>query len=384
VIELDQCPEFLKPRLRIFLSADIIGSTAQKQSKLGALEPNGQANDPSWFTTIQGFYFEAQQSVEQSWERLQKALGVGSYLGAAPTLWKTVGDEVLFTKVISDHRQVLAIVRCWIDALQAMREFLAREGKGRLGVKSTIWLAEFPIRNKEVVLSGDTFSQRGPIEDYFAENGRILNTYYLNGRKDINIDYVGPSIDTGFRLTTQASARKLIISVEVAYILAMAPRLANQVIVPVDLRYDGDVHLKGVMGGSGYPLFWIDLSTDDSAAVLSDRLLGQDKRDRDLVSDFCRAFFNEKEYFISPPFIVSAEETVLTHYPDWYGERLDNLVKWFDSPSDGIASIEQAEAAADTSAGLGDPNFPENWKAFSERLSRLSAALDKNNDATKS
>ena len=382
MIKLDQCPEFLKPRLRIFLSADIIGSTAQKQSKLGALDPNGQANDPSWFTTIQGFYFEAQQSVEESWEKLQTALGTDSYLGEAPTLWKTVGDEVLFTKVISDHRQVLAIVRCWISALQAMRDFLVREGKGRLGVKSTIWLAEFPIRNKEVVLSGDSFSQRGPIEDYFAENGRILNTYYLNGRSDINIDYVGPSIDTGFRLTTQASARKLIISVEVAYILAMAPRLANQVIVPFDLRYDGDVYLKGVMGGSGYPLFWIDLSTDDSAAVLSDRLLGQDKCDRDLVSDFCRAFFDEKQDFVTPPFIVSSEETVLTHYPEWYGERLDNLVKWFDSPPEGLESIEQAEAAADTSAGLGDPNFSENWSAFSERIRRLSASLDPNNDLT--
>jgi len=377
MLDLARCPEFLKPRLRIYLSADIIGSTAQKQSKLGALEPNGQPNDPSWFTTIQGFYFEAQQSVREAWDGLADDLGEGHHLGEVPTLWKTVGDEVLFTKLVSDHRQVLATVRCWMTALNGMREFLRREGNGRLGVKSTVWLAEFPIRNKEVVLSGDSFSQSGPIGDYFAENGRILNDFYSGKSDKINIDYIGPSIDTGFRLTTQASARKLIISVEVAYILAMAPRLANQIVVPVDMRYDGEIHLKGVMGGAGYPLFWIDLSVEDSAAVLGDRLSGQGKCDRDLVSDFCRAFFQEKEDFISPPFIISDEEKVLTHTPEWYEERLQNLIKWFENPQDEAAEIEVAEKAASSSAALGDPNFQENWQAFRDRLDRLALAAHK-------
>lgn len=382
MINLDSCPEFLKPRLRIYLSADIIGSTAQKQSKLGALEPDGRPNDPSWFTTIQGFYFEAQQSVQEAWEELERKLAAGSYLGEPPQLWKTVGDEVLFTKVIDDHRQVLAVVRCWMVALQAMRDFLLREGKGRLGVKSTIWLAEFPIRNKEVVLSGDAFSKRGPIEDYFAENGAILNRYYLEDRDDINIDYVGPSIDTGFRLTGHATARKLIISVEVAYILAMAPKLANQTLVPVDLRYDGDVFLKGVMGGAGYPLFWIDLSGEQSAAALADRLSGHGKCDRDLVSEFCRAFFLERHDFISPPFIISKGEAMLIDYPDWYEERIHNLVKWFEDPAKDSIALEKAEAVASSNAVAGDPNFEVNWSNFTERLVRLSEAIsaDKSKD----
>lgn len=366
------CPKFLQPRLRLFLSADIIGSTAQKQSKLGAVEPGSTPNDPSWFTTIQGFYFEAQQSVRNAWNDLEHPDLPDDHIGDAPELWKTVGDEVLFTKLITDHRQVLTTIKCWITVLADMRSFLHREGKGRLGVKSTVWLAGFPLRNKEVVLSGERFSGTGPIEDYFTENGQILNKYYSDhDAKDINIDYIGPSIDTGFRLTGLATSRKLIVSVEVAYILALTARVTNQHIQPLDMRFDGEVALKGVLGGSGYPVFWIDLSGPKDAAVHADALSGVTSCDRDTISKYCAAFFTEKRDFIFPPFIISASEGLINTPPPWYNDQHANLVKWFDPNPLDIPDIDQPAAEVDPKVSLNDPSFIEGLKSLNKLISSI-------------
>ncbi len=371
MIEEDDCPEFLRPRLRLFMSADIIGSTAQKQSKLGAIEAGAKANDVSWFTTIQGFYFEAQQSFRIVWRDLDKLRLPDEYLGDSPKLWKTVGDEVLFTKVVSDHRQVLTTVHSWMRVLDDILKFLHREGKGRLGVKSTIWLAGFPIRNKEVVLSGESFSGTGPIGDYFTESGEILNKYYSNtDSSKINIDYIGPSIDTGFRLTSLASARKLIVSVEVAYVLALTARVTKQHIAPLDMRFDGEVPLKGVLGGSGYPVFWIDLAGAGDAAVHADTLLGVVKVDRDTVSKYCAAFFSEKEDFIFPPFVSSKTEGMIGTVPSWYKEQHSNLVKWFDPDQQDSAVGKQFEET-DSAVSVSDPNFIRGLQSLSDMLNQL-------------
>jgi hypothetical protein len=323
------CPEFLRPRLRLFLSADIIGSTALKQSRLGALGSDKPSTEASWFTTIQGFYFEAQQLFRREWEELQAEHDSPEYFGEPPKLWKTIGDEVLFTKLITDHRQLAITIQCWVKALEGIRRFLTRESS-RLGVKSTAWTAGFPFRNKEVVLSGAAFSATEPIEDYYRENGIILDGYYQDPVKsDVVIDYVGPSIDTGFRLTGLSTARKFIVSLEVAYILSITSSTKTSPILPINLHYDGQTFLKGVLGGTNYPIFWLDLSNPDSAAAREDRLTNKQSCNRDAVQEFCDAFFAEHKDLIFPPFIVSDTETIITVKPAWYDEKHGALVKNF-------------------------------------------------------
>lgn len=361
------CPEFLKPRLRMFMSADIIGSTAQKQSHLGALGDSLSFGGVSWFTTIQGFYFEAQQSMRAEWEGLQAIFSPSSpeCFGEAPILWKTVGDEVLFTKLVTDHRQVAVTLQCWIRALNAMREFLVRDNS-RLGVKSTVWLAGFPFRNKEVVLSGESFSKKEPIENYYRENGIILNKLYAGNAKDVIVDYIGPSIDTGFRLTGHATARKLILSIEVAYILAHTSPVKGGPIQEIRLRYDGQIQLKGVLGGAGYPVFWINLSKDESADILEDNLSGKAEISRDAVYKFCDAFFSENSSLIFPPFIMSSTESSFRQKPDWYDEHHKNLVKNFN---DSLAPPPEPEEVEGTT--IETTNFDLKLGDFERRISQL-------------
>lgn len=352
----DDCPEFLKPRLRIFLSADIIGSTALKQSRLGAFASSNNA-EASWFSTIQGFYFEAQQHLKAEWTALSDTFDTPECFGPPPEIWKTIGDEVLFTKVLTDHRQVATTLQCWQRTLKKIRTFLFRDGLS-LGVKSTAWLAGFPFRNKEVVLSGDSFSKDDAIDNYYAENGRILNDYYQRGRDDVNVDYIGPSIDTGFRLTGLSSARKLIVSVDIAYILSMTSPTKNGPIDNIQMRYDGQTQLKGVFGGGGYPIFWLDQAPEESAAVLEDRLTGGQACDRDHAQQFCEAFFAENSDFIFPPFIFSKSEIVLTERPDWYDRKHSNLIASFLD-----TQIEQPEP---------DPEITEtDPEQFQDNLSKL-------------
>ena len=254
-----------------------------------------------------------------------------------------------------------------------MRSFLVRDS-ARLGIKSTVWLAGFPFRNKEVVLSGDSFSSREPIDDYYRENGLILNKLYSGQNEDrILLDYVGPSIDTGFRLTSLASARKLILSVEVAYILALTSPIKAGPIEAIQLRYDGQVSLKGVLGGGGYPVFWIDLSRAHSADVLEDRLTHSNACDRDAVREYCDAFFHEHRDLIFPPFIDHEGEVVLTDTPPWYKERHENLIKNFNDSLSPPPEPQEPEATIE--------DFPVRLRDFRSLLGALAKITKEPNEA---
>ena len=271
-------PQFLEPRLRLFLGADIIGSTALKQTRLGAHKrPTDQASKgPAWFSAIQGFYFEAAQAFLFDWERSKAASDdPGTLYGPAPKLWKTVGDEVLFVKQLTDHRQLAITLQCWMRALRRMKDFLRTESSV-LDVKSTCWTAGFPFRNREVVLDVNADLKKGRVENYYRESGVILNSHYKNQDKSkVSIDYIGPSIDTGFRLSGYATGRKFIASVDVAYIISMTH--FDGEIKRLDFFYDGSVSLKGVFGGSNYPIFWIDMSADESLSKKEDKLRHQER-----------------------------------------------------------------------------------------------------------
>lgn len=296
-------PVFLEPRLRLFLGADIIGSTALKQTRTGANEDQA-SNGPAWFSAIQGFYFEAAQAFLIAWEKAKAdSNSKEAFYGPAPELWKTVGDEVLFVKLITDHRQLVITMHCWQEALNRMKFFLKGESPA-LDVKSTCWTAGFPYRNREVVLDQNMEvvldqnmdSSKGRIEDYYQESGKLLNTHYKNTNKSkISIDFIGPSIDTGFRLSGYATGRKMVVSVDIAYIISMTQ--FDGELKRLDFFYDGSIALKGVFGGSNYPLFWLDMSSPDSLSKREDKLKSQNACEKEDVKEFCEAFYEEHKSF---------------------------------------------------------------------------------------
>ena len=108
-----QIPEVLKWRTRLFMSVDIVGSTALKQPAV--LQPVVDS-----LVIIQGFYGEAVLAVEKEWAQLSNVVPADkqqSFLGPPPEFWKTIGDEIFFCKEVTDSRQVALTVECWKGAL---------------------------------------------------------------------------------------------------------------------------------------------------------------------------------------------------------------------------------------------------------------------------
>lgn len=316
----------------MFLSADIVGSTSLKQTRArpGSATDDSK-NGPVWFSAIQGFYFEAAQAFLQEWADRKASSELAEQLyGEEPTFWKSIGDEVLFVKVLGDHRQVATTLKCWFLAVERMRSFLKAENAS-LDVKCTAWVAGFPYRNREVVIGRYPRKGGARVENYYKESGNLLNAIYgKNDTAGLSVDYIGPSIDTGFRLTGFSSSRKMVVSVDIAYIISMTS--FDGEVERIDLNYDGSHALKGVIGGASYPVFWISMSGSHSLAVREDRLRAQTVANREDVKEYCDAFYQEYSSFTFRPFIKGDVGQTMAKMPHWYDEYHSLLVKNFNLP----------------------------------------------------
>jgi hypothetical protein len=377
----EACPEFLRPRLRIFLSADIVGSTKLKQSPLPSTNQASSIRTESrmaWFSKIQGFYIEAYRTFMQKWQAASEGAADLDRFGDAPTLWKTVGDEILFAKFISDHRQVAETLRVWLATIHSVRQFLQKDSKA-LDIKATAWVADFPLRNSEVAVISSNSQLAALMADnfddgeWFTAGGRTLEGLYKNGAPPPgSVDFIGPAIDTGFRLSGFSSHRRFVISLDVAYILALT-NLGDVEVDPIfSIYYLGPQNLKGVMGGQGYPLFWLDASPLDSVDRLEDNLTGLAPLNRDRLKDYCSRFYKENVRYIAPPFIVSGSEQILNKLPEGFQEDHEALIKSFVMEASEVEEMEKS-LSSDRAGGAGSE---ESLEKMLELLGRMADASD--------
>lgn len=361
------CPEFLVPRLRLFVSADIVGSTALKQS--GSPSDTTSVKEHSaWFSVIQGFYIEARGAFLAEWSAAQDQWPHASdCFGEPPKLWKTIGDEVLFSKVITDHRQLAVTLQCWIAAAEQLRAFV-KSRSARLDVKCAAWIAGFPIRNKEVVLS-QTDALDGEVNDYYKASGNLLNKHYKDGSiSDLSIDYIGPSIDIGFRVAQHATPRKFVLGVGIPYVLSFCSPTQDGLIGDFPIFYDGAKSLKGVLGGVNYPIFWIDMSQPDSTWRLEDVLTGVLPPARDAIRRFCDAFYEENSTHTHRPFITSDTEQLVTEKPEWWDTLHQRLIKNFVTQD--TSEMNESEAS---NLGVDNPVDPED---LMKKIDELIATIE--------
>lgn len=107
----------------LFLTCDIVGSTAYKQR-------HGSA----WQKTFLSFYREFPQM-----------LGDQVRAGASPLtfeLWKPIGDELLFTCKVEHEDDIYDAVRIWLAAMAGYETSSLDEE--RLGTKGGAFIATFP------------------------------------------------------------------------------------------------------------------------------------------------------------------------------------------------------------------------------------------------
>lgn len=364
-------PQFLHPKLRLFLSVDIVGSTAYKQAHHSV-----KAGDPiqpiePWVGMVTHFYrnfpiifFTEYEKFKDKYSRK----GIENWVQpSSPTLWKAAGDELIYTITITDYRQTALFILAWQDAIKQFRRTLKGFSK-KLNLKGSAWLAGFPVNNTEVIFDFNRMAGESSAGSHFdASDENMLNLFSFYTEKngvDSNstiIDYIGPSIDIGFRLGAFSTPRHLICSVELVWILCQA--LKDRTIKSIcDLsenceenskvfHFSGRHLLKGVLDGVPYPIFWIDIGEHKNFNSAEDKISNCPPLETNAVEQYCEEFIDscEAEYMIRP---FSLGKHTPPHHlrSDGYLEKYNLLLThWSKIYASHLASIPQ------TAENLVDP-----------------------------
>ncbi|WP_443750397.1 hypothetical protein [Asticcacaulis solisilvae] len=314
------------PRLRIFFSIDLCGSTKLKQGVGEAQwKISGELVQDAWQTVILDFYKEFNTYLSEACETARsKKQSYQSYVPRNFEFWKSVGDELLYTAEIEVPDQAMIFTTIWLDALQRYGQKI-RQIHG-LDVKSTAWLAGFPIRNCEVIFEvGEP--RKLDLEDASLGQARqyvLLKEWYsgVEHRNGLMIDFIGPSIDTGFRVSQHSVPSRMCLSVDLTWMLAQ--KNSNTDLGELSFHYIGRRQLKGVAGGRDYPIFAVDVPCEDKFLEAEIRMLKVQELDNTHIAKTCEAYISNKAHMVGIPFVPNSKETVFDKHPEDYYEKLRN------------------------------------------------------------
>lgn len=314
-------PPELQPKELMFFSIDVVGSTARKQTTV----PAGEAFVPDnseWFKDIQSFYIKSVSMFFDAVDKLkEKDKNDFIHKMKSPRLWKTQGDEVLFWIEITDTRQVLMLIEKWKSTIELLRKELS---KRKLDFKSAVWIAHFPWRNKMIFTSG-TGARDINLDGSEDKNLQLAQTFFQQvyaepseNTFELVPDFVGPGVDIGFRLATQATQRRLVLSTDVVYMLAVGALHMERSIKQLPIHFEGMHILKGVLGGLEYPLFWIDMIDQKDIYSYSHDLGRRSVCTPESIVEFMGQFYHQRHNYLYEPFVVSDTEQLLKLAPEWY------------------------------------------------------------------
>ena len=228
-MELEQSKD---AELYLFLSVDIIDSTKKKYSGI-PYSQNWTQFFYSFFKEFPDMFNGCLIDVTKNTEDndLKKNILINP--------WKYAGDEILFYIKIEQKRQIPCIVKAFRNALKAWEkeqlkkiQFLNLDESNKTDIKGCIWIGQFPFIDKRFT--------------YYDDNDQ-------NNKKT---DFIGPSIDCGFRLGKYASKRGIIVSVEIIDLCRDCPEIYNSIVF-----YKAE-KLKGV-GDMEYPIFNLLLNDNE-------------------------------------------------------------------------------------------------------------------------
>ena len=202
--------------LRLFLSVDMVGST-QFKAKF-----SGSASD-GWLDTFHTFFthFPLMLAGQLGFEFLDKKET------PAVDVWKMMGDEVIFMAEPSSAEELASILRTLLRTMKLYEQ--QHYAKLPLRLKGTAWLAEFGEHNIELDIPELSSSDGAP-----------------------HVDFIGPDLDLGFRLSKFARPASLVLSLDLVEAMLGAENLSS-----VALHLVGSEELKGVLFGRPYPIIWM-------------------------------------------------------------------------------------------------------------------------------
>jgi hypothetical protein len=385
----------VRSSLRLFLSLDIVGSTEFKQASRSA-DGRAAAITIAWLEPFLSFYQLSVEQMDAQWARVCVEMSAVDpknrsdrfHFGDRPVFWKGAGDEVLFSKAVRSPVDAMATIHAFLLVMRDHRTRFVDKGLP-LDVKGTAWLAGFPVNNAETVLPGGASEPAEErLDDPVAENYRLLELHHA-GKKNAPIDYIGPSIDLGFRLREHATPRRLVVSVDLAWLLCRAHRSfekehgkCSRLGVP-HIGYDGRRGLKGILGGQPYPLIWIEADPENDLDRAEDVLRGRPLSGTSppnahvqAVKDYCGLFLNSRTPLQTRPYVKDCPDPEIGHIPPDHERELERIEQHVNG------AREQLETLVSGDAGSGE--IPSATTAFASGLARSMEAQAKPAKTSKS
>ena len=200
---------------RLFLSVDMVGSTDFKATS-PAHGPEG------WLEIFRKFFnfFPLMLAGQIGFEFLDEDET------PAVDVWKAMGDEVIFTAQPSSPEELTRILHV---LLKTMRAYEGQHFERLpLRLKGTAWLADF------------------------SRNNIVLDIPELSSSHATHLDFIGPDLDLGFRLSKFARPASFVLSLDLVEMLLGAQNAST-----IALYLVGREQLKGVMFGRPYPIIWM-------------------------------------------------------------------------------------------------------------------------------
>ncbi|GHT40840.1 hypothetical protein FACS189443_1750 [Planctomycetales bacterium] len=318
--------------LCIFFSVDIEGATAYKVETR-----NQKDGDNDWCLLFESFYVDmpAHFLSEYSEKLADRLATKGIKEPYRPILWKFVGDEILFYAPLTDARQSLEHLRAFCQAIKNYNQELKEQNVSVI-CKGTSWLAGFPINNRIILIPN-------------------YEKLCVSDQNKSIVDFIGSSIDCGFRLTKFSSARKLVISLDLLWMVAesakQCPDATRFEFITSRIRYAGRHELKGVFSGNRYPVFWIDMLSDPSIEdkwVTSERCCVGD------IIKFCEDFSSNvgTSDFIKP-FIENDPSGCFCGIPETFKLQRQLLINYKEK-----AAKSNKQETADSTQSAETANLP--------------------------
>ena len=368
--ELDT--SFIKPRLRVFLSVDLIGST---QFKIQQTYGDGTSHqtygdgtshqtdeDAWWQNVLMAFYTDFQKEFLQNW---REWVGVAQSwsevdVGDEPKLWKALGDELIFSKICIHENEIWGLIQVWRKTTNIFKQ---KWKYNALKFKTGAWLVGSPVRNWEVAFLREpaTDHELEIMDDRQGYNFHLLSEYYdQSNRRKIDIDFVGSNMDCGFRLLAKADERKFVISADLAYLLRSAHdkcfgKFKEMSYPDVDYYFDGVQELKGIdRYGVQYPIIWLDsykLDRDGDIAKYArsvDDLSDHKTVDLPKFDAFLATFLSEMVGFPEIPYIHKTNSDN-GQFPAGHGEKIEKFRNVYRSAAERLASLKASAEDAGTS-----------------------------------
>lgn len=240
---------------RLFFSVDLVGSTAYKQA------------EHRWQPNFLSFYREFPQYLANSLHDQESNLPNGVAL-PEPVFWKAVGDELLYVCPVINTAQVKIAVDAWLDA-QEQYEDCTLKGEKLQKTKGAVFAATFPGPDCMVAIPRDPGNQADSDRSVIELNDEAVNKLASKNRMaddEYLLDFLGPSIDTGFRVIAQSTDRYFTMSLEVAWAYSEQARITESK-NKHEVEFLCERQLKGVWGNRPYPIFVIDRMASDDVNI---------------------------------------------------------------------------------------------------------------------